>query len=142
MKADWYELGAAARSCPLREDRENEAILVLSHRIKPKDQWREALIASEKALLLILPLRCGRSRLQTGGASSPRDHLLLETGNLFWLLGRIWNPKSSRSCETICDWLLSYFAAEPMRPKPIIIANGESSNSDGTVCRNRIASAL
>lgn len=48
------------------------------HRIKPKDQWREALIASEKALLLILPLRCGRSRLQTGGASSPRDHLLLE----------------------------------------------------------------
>lgn len=29
-----------------------------------------------------------------------------------------------------------------MKPKPIIVTIGESSNSDWTVCRDRIASAL
>lgn len=31
-----------------QEERANEAILVLAHRIKPKDQWREAVIAARR----------------------------------------------------------------------------------------------
>lgn len=48
MKVQWYELTAAARRCPLREERANEAILVLAQGTKPKDQWREAVIAARK----------------------------------------------------------------------------------------------
>ena len=47
-EVDWFEISAAARRCLLRDEPANETILVLAHRTKPEDKWREAVIAIRK----------------------------------------------------------------------------------------------
>lgn len=47
-EVDWFEISAAARRCPWRDEPANETILVLARRIKPEDKWHEAVVAARK----------------------------------------------------------------------------------------------
>lgn len=45
-EVDSYKITAAMQRCPLREEPANETLLLLAHRTKPDDKWREAIIAA------------------------------------------------------------------------------------------------
>ena len=143
---DWYEIIAAARRCSLRVEPANDTILVLAHRNKPTDEWRETTIAARKACASF-GLRDVNVGIADTRGLKPRKSFTIGDGEPILAA---WPNLESQIIEILGDNL--WLAIELLRrgtdddgisnPITVVITINESSTSDWTVCRDRIASAL
>lgn len=146
FEVDWFEISAAARRCPLRDEPANETILVLAHKTKPEDKWREAVIAARKLCKSFDVPNVSVEIADERGLKPKRSSTVGDGEPVL----AAWAKLESQIVEILGDTL--WLAIELLRrgtdedgmnnPITVLITISESSTSDWTDCRDRIANAL
>lgn len=146
FEVDWFEISAAARRCLLRDEPANETILVLAHKTKPEDKWREAVIAARKLCKSFDVPNVSVEIADERGLKPKRSSTVGDGEPVL----AAWPKLESQIVEILGDTL--WLAIELLRrgtdedginnPITVLITISESSTSDWTDCRDRIANAL
>lgn len=146
FEVDWFEISAAARSCPLRDEPANETILVLAHRTKPEHKWREAVIAARKLCKSFDVPNVSVEIADKRGLKPKRSSTVADGEPVL----AAWANLESQIVEILGDTL--WLAIELLRrgtdedginnPITVLVTISELSTSDWTDCRDRIANAL
>lgn len=145
-EVDWVEISAAARRCPLRDEPATETILVLAPKNQPEDKWREAVVAARKLCSSFGVPNVNVEIADKRGLKPKRSSIVQDGEPILAAWPNLETQIISILGETL--WL----AIELLRrgtdeeginnPITVLITISESSTSDWTDCRDRIASAL
>lgn len=134
FEVDWFEISAAARRCPLRDEPANQTILVLAHKTKPEDEWREAVIAARKLCKSLVVPNVSVKIADERGLKPKRSSTVGDGEPVL----AAWPNLDSQIVEILRDTL--WFAIELLRrgtdedginnPITVLITISESSTSD------------